>query len=271
VIKKAQVLRDSHSQEERAVGRVSVLIVSCLCVAASLTPAWAAALSETQQGDDYVQGAPSQRYHLLLGEEPDSSFSMDLKGLGLAQLQAFSSTFLHETIPALQGMKARHEIDLGNHSFEFSGGLVPGMKSLVPSESHLNSSARLGYVNLTILLSQFYLKGGAFFGQNIEALGLDFKRPSEVQNAKRDIFGYLVSGGYRFSDSLSMQAGWGQATQEYEITKESLAAWYLQAHISLGWRMSVTPQTGFIGITTSDGEKIREEAFYYGARWQINF
>jgi hypothetical protein len=35
--------------------------------------------------------------------------------------------------------------------------------------------------------------------------------------------------------------------------------------------MSVTPQVGFIDITTGDGEKIKEEDFYYSARWQINF
>ena len=92
------------------------------------------------------------------------------------------------------------------------------------------------------------MNGGAFFGQNIEALGLIYKRPSEDQTPKRELFGYQIGGGYRFSDSLSIQAGWGQATQEYEMTREGLGAWYLQAQISLGWRMSVTPQVGFIDI-----------------------
>jgi len=253
------------------VGKARVLIASCLWVAASLTPAWAAGPDEAQQDRDYVQRAFSLLYPFSLSEESDSSLYMNLRGLRMAPLQASSSAVVDEPVPALQGVKAKYEIGLGNYSFELSGGYVPGMKPFVPSESHLDSRGYLGYVNLTIPLSQFYLKGGAFFGQNVEAFGPGFKRPSEMQNAKTDLFGYQISGGYRFSDSLSMQAGWGQATQEDEMTKESLAAWYLQAHISLGWRMAVTPQAGFIGITTSDGEKIREEAFYYGARWQINF
>ncbi len=197
---------------------------------------------------------------------------MNLKGLRLAPFQASSSTVLDETAPALQGVKARHEIGLGNYNFEFSGGYVPGMKSLIPSESPLDSRAYLSYVNLTIPLSQFYLRGGAFFGQNSEALGLIFKRPSEKQNTKKgELFGYQIGGGYRFSDSLGIQGGWGQATQEYGMTREGLGAWYLQAQISLGWGMSVTPQVGFIDITTGDAEKIKEEDFYYSARWQINF
>ncbi len=202
------------------MGRARVLIASCLWVAAFLTPAWAAGPGEAHQGGDYVQGAFSQPYPFFLSEEPDSSLYMNLKGLRLAPLQAFSSTVLDETVPTHQGVKARYEIDLGNYSFESGGAYVPEMKSLVPSESPVDSRGYLGYINLTIPLSQFYLKGGAFVGQNVEALGLIFKRPSEEQNAKRELFGYQVGGGYRFSDSLSIQAGWGQTAQGYEMTRE---------------------------------------------------
>ena len=145
------------------------------------------------------------------------------------------------------------------------------MKSLVPSESFLDPRAHLGYVNFTIPFSQFYFKGGAFFGRNEEALGLIFKRPPEAQDAeKRELFGYQISGGYRFSDSLSIQAGWGQAAQEYRMKSEGLGTWYLQAQISPGWGMSFIPQVGFIDIKSADGEKLKED-FYFGARWHINF
>jgi hypothetical protein len=271
VIEKGTSFANLPNQEERAVGGARVLIASCLWVAASLTPAWTAGPGEAQQGGDYVQGAFSLPYPFSLSEEPDSSLYMNLKGLRLAPSQVSSSTVLDETGPALQGVKARYEIGLENYSFEFSGGYVPEMKSLVLSESSLDPRAYLGYVDLTMPLSQFYLKGGAFFGQNVEALGMIFKRPFEEQNPKRELLGYQISGGYRFSDSLSIQAGWAQAVQEYEMAREGLGAWYLQAQISLGWRMSVTPQAGFIDITTGDREKIKEEAFYCGARWQINF
>jgi hypothetical protein len=264
-------LHDSPAQEEGVVGRARVLIVSCLWLGAFLTPSWAAGRGEAQQGGDFVHRAFSQPYPFFLSEDADSSVYRNLKGLRVAPLQASSSTVLDETGPGLQGVKARYEIGFGNHSFEFRGGYVPGMKSLVPSESPFDLGACLGYVDLTIPLSRFYLDGGAFFGQNLEALGLIYKRPSEDQTPKRELFGYQIAGGYRFNESLSIQAGWGQAAQEYEISKEGLGAWYLQAQISLGWRMSVIPQVGFIDIETGDGENIREEDFYYGARWQINF
>jgi hypothetical protein len=253
------------------VGRAIVLIASCVWIGTSLLPAWSAGPGEAQQGDDCIQGVLSLPYPFSPSEESDFSLYMKLKSLRQTPVQASFSTVLDETVPALQKVKTQYEIGLGNYNFEFSGGYVPGMKSLLPSESSLDPRAHLGYVNLTIPLSQFYLKGGAFFGQNADLLGLIAKRPSEEQKGgKGGLFGYQISGGYRFSDSLSIQAGWGMAAQDYAMKREGLGAWYLQAQISPGWGMSVIPQVGFVDITSGDGEKLKED-FYFGAKWHINF
>jgi hypothetical protein len=264
-------LQNLSGREERAVGKAKALIATCLWVAGSLAPALAFGTGNGPFGRDDLQRAFSRPYPFALSEEPDSTLHANFKGLRLAPWQVSSSTALDETVPALQGVKGRYEIGLGNYSFEFSGSYLPGMRSLVPAEAPFDPRAHLGYIHLTIPVSQFFLEGGAFFGHNTEALGLSFKRPSKEQNPERELFGYQIGGGYRFSDSLSIQAGWGQAAQEYETTREGLRAWYLQAQISLGWRMSVTPHVGFTEFTTGDGDKIREEAFYCGARWQISF
>jgi hypothetical protein len=254
------------------LGGAKFLIASCLWVAASLTPVWASGPGEAPSGGNHVRGASAHPYPFFLSEGSDTSpVYLDLKGLRLAPLRIFSSPVMDGTDATLQGVKALYEMSLGNYSLEVSGGYVPGMKSLVPSETHFEPRAYLGYVNLKIPLYQFYLKGGAFFGQNMDALGFVFKYLSEQQDTERELFGYQFGGGYRFSDSLSVQAGWGQAAQKYATAREGLRAWYVQAQIILGWRMSVTPQVGFIDFTKGDGEKTREEAFYCGARWQISF
>ena len=268
---RAQGLQGFLNREERGVGRGTVLIASCFWVAASLTPAWSASPGEAQQGGDYALGAFAMPYPSFLSEGPESPLYVNMKGSQTAS-QIFSSTLAEETDQALQRVKARYEIDLGNYSFEFSGGYFPGMRSPVPSVSPLDPRAHLGYINLTIPLSQFYFRGGAFLGQNVESLGLIFKRSSEEQKAKkRELFGYQIGGEYRFSESLSIQAGWGQATQEYEMTRESLGAWYLRAQIGLGRGMSIIPQVGFVDTTSGDGPRITEEAVHFGAKWHINF
>jgi hypothetical protein len=257
---KAQVLQFSPDREESTVGRAKVLIASYLWVVASLTPSWAASVNE----------APHP-YPFSLSEETTSCSYIDLKGFRLGPLGTSYVSSVNETDRALQGVRAQYDMGFGSYRIEFSGGYAPGMKSLYPSEAPHNPRGYLGYIDLRIPLWQFYVKGGAFFAQNLEALDLLFNRPSEEQNTERDLLGYQIGGGYRISDSLSIQAGWGQAAHEYETAKEGLRAWYFQARINMGWRMSVTPQVGYIDFTKEDGERIREEAFYCGARWQINF
>ena len=124
---------------------------------------------------------------------------------------------------------------------------------------------------MKIPLQRFYLKGGAFFGQNMDALSLIGRRPSDERSLQSLLFGYQIGGGYKFSDSLSIQAGWGQAAQEHEISRDDLRTLYIQAQISLGWRMTITPQVGYVDFTNGDGENTKEQAYYCGARWQINF
>jgi len=254
------------------VGRARILIASCLWVAASLTPAWAAGPDEEPAGGFFIKGAFTQPYPFFLTENPDSVPHLNLKGLRLAPLQTSSSTVLPATSPGPQGVNARYETGLGNYRFELSGSYLPGMRSSISTEFPLDSQAYLSSVNLTIPLSQFYLKGGAFWGQNVEALGLILGRPSEEQGVRKgDLFGYQIGGGYRFSDSLSLQAGWGQAAQEYEMIRQGLGAWYVQAQIGLGWRMSLTSEVGAIDISTGDREQAGKDAFYLGARWEIRF
>jgi hypothetical protein len=271
VLKKGTSLASSLGREERTVGKVKILLASCLWIAAIVTPSWAVCIDETPLSREYVQSPSSHPHPFSLSEETNFSPYIYWKGLRLSPMEASHSSVMNETDEALQGVKAYYKLDFWSCPIEFSGGYAPRTKSLLSSEAPFNVKAHSGYIDLRIPLSQFYVQGGAFFGQNLEALDLVFKRPPEEQNLERDFLGYQIGGGYRFSDSLIIQAGWGQAGQEYETAKEGLRVWYLRAQIILGWQMSVTPQVGYIDSIKEDGEKIREEAFYCGARWQINF
>jgi hypothetical protein len=271
--KKGTLFASSLSREESAVGNAKALIASCLWIAVFWSPAWAGGPVEALLSGVHVLplDEPSHPYPFYLTEEPGRSRQMDLKDLFCARPALFSPAATDETDRAFQGLRARYEIGVGNYSVEFSGGYLPEMKSLIPSKAAPDPRSHLGYVNLEIPLYRFYLKGGAFFGQQVEALGLRFEGTYGAQNAERELFGYQIGGRKRFGDSLSIQAGWGQVAQEYETAKEGLKVWYVHAHISLGWRMFFAPHEGYIDFTSGDGEKVKEEAFYCGARWQINF
>ena len=253
------------------MGKSEFLIASCLWFATSLAPAWAAGPGPFPSGGNPVHGSFSYFQSFAFTEERDPSFSMNRAGLGPSLFQPFSLSFMDQEGEAFQGLSARYEMGLGNHRFEFRGGYVPEMKSLFSSEPPLDPKAYVGYVQLTIPVFQFFFQGGAFVGQNMESMGLLVKPFSEEPNAEKELLGCRIGGGYRFSDALSVQAGWGQAALEHDTAREGLRTWYLQAHIGLGLRMSLVPRVGFIDFTRGDGEKVREEAFYCGARWQISF
>ena len=244
--------------------KARLLITSCLWLTAFGTPVWGA-------DADRAPAALVLRPAMSSLEEPNSSLHLSVEDFRSAPFQEFFSPAFDEAGTALPGLQARYQMGLADHSLELSGGYVPGLKGAVPSESRLDPDAYLGYVNLKIPLHRFYLKGGAFFGQNMDALPLMAQSPWDERGPQRSLFGYQVGGGYKFSDTLSIQAGWGQAAQGQEISREDLRTWYIQAQISLGWRVSITPQVGYVDFTNGDGEKTKAEAFYCGARWQINF
>jgi len=242
------------------VKRAQLLVASCLWFAASGIPAWAA---ERTPATLCFPAA------FFPSEDKESRFNLNVEDFRIPPFGRSFSPALNESDAPLRGLEARYQ--MGRDSLEISGGYIPGMKAVFSSESQLDPDAYLSYVNLKIPLYRFYFSGGAFFGQNLDALGLIGQTRSEERGLRTSLFGYQVGGGYKFNETLSVQAGWGQAAQEYDVSRDDLRAWYLQAQISLGWRMSFTPQVGLVDSMNGDGEKTREEAFYCGARWQINF
>jgi hypothetical protein len=246
----------------RAIKKARILIASCLFLAASGITAWTA---------DAGNPPAALLSPILSIEDENSAFNLSVEDFRLAPFQESFTPAIDEPDTALRGLQARYQLGPRGGSVELTGGYVPGMKSVARSEPQFYPDAYLGYVNLKIPVYRFYLSGGAFFGQNLDVLALTTQGPSDELGLQRSLFGYQVGGGYRFNDRLSIQAGWGQAAHEREFSRDDLRAWYFQAQISLGWRISITPQAGFVDFMKDDGERTKEEAFYCGARWQINF
>lgn len=254
-----------------SVRKANLLALPLLGMALLFTEASAADRGDGLFSPGFSEGCSYHPYPFSFSAEPVPSLSTNVRGLHLSPLRFHLSHEPGDLSTPLQGIKARYEMDLGKHRIEVSGGYVPGMKSLAHSETHVDSRAHVGFVNVGIPLFQFHLRGGAFFGQSSESFGLLLERPQEEPSGDRELLGYQIAGEYRFRDSLIIQAGWGRAAQAHNTTREDLRALYLQAYINLGWRMSIIPHVGFVDFTNENGEKAREEAFYCGAKWQINF
>jgi len=241
--------------------RARLIVASCLLLAVSAITALPARAENTSLA----------LFNSIFSiRDRNSTLNFSVEDFRFAPFQE-SFTLGMETGTAFRALQARYQLGSLAGSVELSGGYVPGVKTVDSSVPHFDPDSYLGYVNLKIPVYRFFLSGGAFFGQNMDVPVFISQAASDSYGMQRSLFGYQVGGGYRFSDRLSIEAGWGQAAHEREISRDDLRAWYFQAQISLGWRVSITPQVGFVDFMKDDGEKTKEEAFYCGARWQINF
>lgn len=237
--------------------RTWLFIAGCFWCAVSGSPALA---TDT--------APPASAYNLPIW----NTDSFSIPGIEDFRLRFFREPFTplgEDGSDASRGLQTRYQLSFAGNGLELSGGYLPGTKKTF--EPRVEPDTYLGYINLKVPVHRFFLTGGAFFGQNMEGPAIAVHGLPDERGLEKPLFGFQIAGGYRLSDSFSILAGWGQAAQEHDVSRVDLKAWYLQAQISLGWRMSFTPHVGFVDFTNREGEKIQEEAFYCGARWQINF
>jgi hypothetical protein len=179
--------------------KTRLFVASCLWLAACGSSVWGADMAV----------APAALFippSISSLQDTDSSLHLSVEDFRSAPFRSFFSPAFGETDPTLPGLQARYQMGLTGDSLEVSGGYVPGVKESVPSESRIDPDAYLGYVKFKIPLHRFHLSGGAFFGQNMDALTLISQSPSDERPLQRSLFGYQIGGGYKFSDTLSIQA-----------------------------------------------------------------
>jgi len=119
----------------------------------------------------------------------------------------------------------------------------------------------------------------AFAGQNVgniittDTTGDDLgKGHAKIAASGRvidnDAIGFEVVAGYSFNEMFAVEAGYGYTQTEYDDTEDDeVAAYYVQAPITLAPGVLVVPEFGMIDYQESN----QDEITYMGAKWQINF
>jgi hypothetical protein len=118
-----------------------------------------------------------------------------------------------------------------------------------------------------------YLKGNIYTGTNLGPYGIWGGGVPAYDAANNNVIdiedmGYLLVVGFKTSDALSFELGYGNKTQELDTagsTEIETSAYYAQAVIHLAKGCMVIPEVGMIDV------KDASETTYYGAKWQINF
>ncbi|MEA3358840.1 MAG: hypothetical protein U9R17_05465 [Thermodesulfobacteriota bacterium] len=89
-----------------------------------------------------------------------------------------------------------------------------------------------------------------------------------------DALGYLLVVGFKASDALSFELGYGQVEHELDQTGEDAdetSAMYAQAVINIAKGFFVVPEVGKIDYKEDAAGNDQGDTTYFGAKWQINF
>lgn len=124
-----------------------------------------------------------------------------------------------------------------------------------------------------------YFKAGVHMGQNYGNYGQwnrGVRNTAQVVGTDlidNDNLGFLAVLGFKASDSLSLEAGYGYQEAELDVAgseADEIEQIYLNATVNITKGFFVVPEVGM--ITNSLGGATNEpETFYLGAKWQINF
>jgi len=128
-----------------------------------------------------------------------------------------------------------------------------------------------------------YIKAGASGGTNWgnagwsgSAAGAAFDGDDDTDDV--DTYMGALIGGFKFTDQLTLEAGWGYQYNDSDAKDEDdtdTQAYYVQAVISLAPGVWIIPEVGGYNygsdLTAGGTGKDHGDQVYAGAKWQIDF
>ncbi|MCG8687494.1 MAG: porin [Desulfobacterales bacterium] len=124
-----------------------------------------------------------------------------------------------------------------------------------------------------------YLAGTFFIGDNLGDYGFKTSPDYEADTTGANVvdaegFGYTLVAGYKMSDMVTFEAGYGYIEAEPDTTgseEDDASQYYLQAKITLAPGVFIVPEVGMVDEGQDSTGAEEEETTYFGAKWQINF
>jgi hypothetical protein len=215
-----------------------------------------------------------------------SAYVAEVTGI---DLDPDSATFLDSVVtPAVMGyadidttlpkLEASYGLKLGPASIN----LMAGYNTFDVVDPEDNSEDITSYVYGIEAGANFgpaYLKGTYWGGKNVGNYGVytdsdSFADFSGGDISDTDTFGYQLVIGFKVSDMLALEAGYGFVSSEDDIDghdKDEARSYYGQATITLAKGVMLIPEIGLYDSMDSDTGADQGKVTYYGAKWQINF
>ena len=176
------------------------------------------------------------------------------------------------TLPAIE---ASYQLALDMVAIDFGAGYSTYEAAAGDVDSYVLA------VGAAFNVAGFFLNGDIFYGQNVghimvvsvdgdDAWDDGYAATINGEIVDNDCFGFLLVAGYKINDMFTVEAGYGYAQTELDVSgadKDKVASYYVNATVNFAPGVFIVPEVGFFdGDESGDWEKV-----YYGLKWQINF
>jgi hypothetical protein len=178
-------------------------------------------------------------------------------------------------------LEASWSHSFGNLSMAIAGGYQTYDAVNTATDKEYSVDSYILYLELKYAMGAFYINADVYMGQNAANYGLFTAGVAgAAYNAGTDDvddcdnFGWLLVGGFKVSDQMQLEAGYGMVEHELDtagLQEDDLAAFYVQAVIHLAKGIFVVPEIGVIDFKDSNTGADQGKNTYFGAKWQINF
>jgi len=134
------------------------------------------------------------------------------------------------------------------------------------------------YVNGDVWMGQNTGNTSLWNAGNIKLDGKNYSTDTALWEAgemiDNDSLGYLLVVGFKASDAISFEAGYGHVEHELDmdgVEADETDAYYAQAVINIAKGIFVVPEIGKIDYKKNLANYDEGDTTYFGAKWQINF
>jgi len=130
-----------------------------------------------------------------------------------------------------------------------------------------------------------YVRGNIFVAQNYSNYGLvNWNLPAgsnagfaqivagDIEDS--DDFGFIAVVGFKASDMLSFEGGYGWVSHELDVSgsnEDETTEYYVQAVITIAPGFFIVPEVGFFDYDENGAGVDEGDMTYFGAKWQMNF
>jgi len=202
-----------------------------------------------------------------------------------ATLYVQGTSATNELDTSLPKLEVSYDLKVGPVGLHIWGGYNSYAEAVTATDKEYDIDSTLYGVAFKFAPGPFYVNGSVYMGTNNASYGLiGYETMGAAYNSTADSIedadnlAYLLVAGFKVSDMLTLEAGYGVLENEKTVagtkTEDTFNGYYIQAPITLAKGMTIIPEYGkfdYDEVKVASSTTKQGDMSYFGAKWQIDF